>query len=79
MKKNLAPRNDRLEWSTVKVLMGHKIMKDDKTISRIRTARHEISAQCGHSIERLGKYYMRRQLRHKNKLFSGSTEANHAM
>ena len=48
-------------------------MKDDKTISRIRTARHEISAKFGHSIERLGKYYMKRQARYKNKLFTGSS------
>lgn len=47
-------------------------MKDDKTISRIRVVRREISAKFGHDVERLGKYYMRRQARHKHKLFSGS-------
>ena len=47
-------------------------MRDDKTISRIRSVRKEISAKLGHDIERLGKYYMRRQTKHKHKLFSGS-------
>ena len=49
-----------------------KTMKDDKTISRIRTVRHQISAKFGHNVERLGKYYMKRQARHKNRLFTGS-------
>ena len=47
-------------------------MKDDKTISRIRTVRRQISAKFGHDVERLGKYYMKRQSRHKHKMFSGS-------
>ena len=47
-------------------------MKDDKTISRIRTIRHQISAKFDHDVERLGKYYMKRQSRHKHKLFKGS-------
>ncbi len=46
-------------------------MKDDKTISRIRDARRKISAKFGHSVERLGKYYMKRQAQHKHKLLSG--------
>ncbi len=50
-------------------------MKDDATISRIRTVRHQVSAKFGHNIERLGKYYMKRQAQHKNKLFTGSTVA----
>ena len=47
-------------------------MKDDKTISRIREARRDISAKFGHDIQRLGKYYMKRQTRNKHKLFGGS-------
>jgi hypothetical protein len=48
-------------------------MKDDKTISRIRAVRRKISAKFGHSIERVGKYYMKRQAQHKHKLLSGSS------
>ena len=47
-------------------------MKDDKTISRIRAVRPKISAKFGHDVERLGKYYMKRQSRNKHKLFNGS-------
>ena len=47
-------------------------MKDDKTISRIRAVRRQISAKFGHDVQRLGQYYMKRQARHKHKLFSGS-------
>ena len=47
-------------------------MRDDKTISRIRAVRRQISAKFSHDVERLGKYYMKRQMRHKHKLFSGS-------
>ena len=45
-------------------------MKDDKTISRIRAVRRKISARFGHDIERLGKYYMKRQAQHKNKILN---------
>ena len=44
-------------------------MKDDPTISRIRTARKEISARFGHDLERLGEHYMKRQAKHKDRLF----------
>ena len=47
-------------------------MKDDKTISRIRAVRRKISAKFGHDVERLGKYYMKRQTQHKHKMFTGS-------
>ena len=47
-------------------------MKDDKTISRIRAVRRQISAEFGHDVERLGKYYIKRQSQHKHKMFSGS-------
>ena len=43
-------------------------MKDDKTIARIRAVRRKISAKFGHDVERLGKYYMKRQQKHKSKL-----------
>ena len=51
-------------------------MKDDKTISRIRAVRQQISAKFGHDVERLGKYYMKRQGRSKHKLSQGSLIAN---
>ena len=47
-------------------------MKDDKTISRIRAIRRQISAKFGHDVERLGKYYIKRQSLHKHKLFNSS-------
>ena len=50
-------------------------MKDDKTIARIRAVRRQISEKFGHDIERLGKYYMKRQARQRNKLLSGFREA----
>lgn len=50
-------------------------MKDDKTIARIRLVRSQISAKCGHDVDRLGKYYMKRQSQRKHKLFSGSHAA----
>ena len=49
-----------------------KIMKDDKTIARIRAVRRQISAKFGHDVDRLGKYYMNRQSKRKHKSFSGS-------
>ena len=43
-------------------------MKDDATISRIRTVRKEISAKFGHDLQRLGEHYMKRQAKHKDRL-----------
>lgn len=47
-------------------------MKDDQTISRIRSIRRKISAKFNHNIERLGKYYIDRQSKSKYKMFHGS-------
>ena len=33
-------------------------MKDDQVISEIRRVRHQISAQVGHDVRRLGEHYM---------------------
>lgn len=33
-------------------------MKDDPVISEIRRVRHQISAQVGHDVRRLGEHYM---------------------
>ena len=44
-------------------------MKDDAAISRIRAVRKEISAKFDHDLERLGEHYMKRQARHKDRLF----------
>jgi len=41
------------------------VMKDNPTITRIRKARMKISARFGHDIEKLGRYYMKRQKRHR--------------
>jgi len=47
-------------------------MKDDKIIARIRAVRKKISAQFGHDPKKLGQFFMKRQARHKRKLFHGS-------
>ena len=51
-------------------------MKDDKAIARIRAVRHKISAKFGHDVERLGKYYMKRQQKHKSKLLGAAAHAH---
>ena len=33
-------------------------MKDDPVINEIRRVRHQISAQVGHDVRRLGEHYM---------------------
>ncbi len=43
-------------------------MSDDPTITRIRKSRHRISAKFDHDPEKLVKYYMRRQKKHKDRL-----------
>ena len=53
-------------------------MKDDKTIARIRAVRRQISAKFGHSIERLGKYYMKRQEKQGHKLIKASVSHAHS-
>ena len=52
-------------------------MKDDPTISRIRTARKEISARFGHNIEKLARHYMKRQEKHGHKLIKTSESHTH--
>lgn len=49
-------------------------MKDDPVISRIREARHRISAECGHDPKKLVKYYMERQKKHPELLVEGTRE-----
>ena len=49
-------------------------MKDDPGISKIREARHRISAECGHDPKKLVKYYMERQKKHLERLVEGTRE-----
>jgi len=49
-------------------------MKEDKLIAGIRAVRHKISARFGHDVDRLCKYYMKRQQKHKSKLLRGRVE-----
>lgn len=45
--------------------------QDDPTLARIRRARHEISAECGHDPYRLVEYYMQlQQQQHRDRLVS---------
>lgn len=44
--------------------------QDDPTLARIRRARHEISAECGHDPYRLVEYYMQLQQQHRDRLVS---------
>ena len=48
-------------------------MKEDKLIASIRAVRHKISARFGHDVDRLCKYYMKRQQKHKNRLLGAKT------
>ena len=51
-------------------------MKDDKVIARIRAVRHKISAKFGHDVERLCKYFMKRQQKHKSRLLGTAIHAH---
>jgi len=53
-------------------------MKDNPTISRIRTARKRISARFGHSTEKLVRHYMKLQEKHKHKLIKSSETITHS-
>ncbi|MBI3947258.1 MAG: hypothetical protein HY321_15135 [Armatimonadetes bacterium] len=44
-------------------------MKDDPVIQRIREARHQISAECGHDPRRLAEYYMKLQEQNRGRFF----------
>lgn len=43
-------------------------MKDDKIIARIRAVRSKISAKFDHDPKKLCEFFMKRQLKNKNKL-----------
>jgi len=43
-------------------------MKDDPVVTRIRAARHAISARHGHDPRRLVAYYVQLQERHADRL-----------
>ena len=53
-------------------------MKDNPTISRIRTARKKISARFGHSTEKLVRHYMKLQEKHGHKLIKASVSHEHS-
>ena len=53
-------------------------MRDDPTISRIRTARKKISARFGHSTEKLVRHYMDLQKKHKHKVIKTSESHAHS-
>jgi hypothetical protein len=42
--------------------------QSDPTLDRIRRARHEISAACGHDPHRLVQYYIEMQAQHRERL-----------
>jgi hypothetical protein len=43
-------------------------MMNEPTLTRIRKARHRISAQCGHDPHKLVKYYIELQEQSQHKL-----------
>ncbi len=45
-------------------------MMNEPTLTRIRKARHRISAQCGHDPQKLVQYYMELQEQSQHKLAS---------
>ena len=49
-------------------------MKDDKTISRIRKIRKQISRKFGHDAGKLVRHYIKLQNRHKNRLVTFAKE-----
>ena len=53
-------------------------MKDNPTISRVRTARKKISARFGHSTEKLVRHYMDLQKKHKHKVIKVSESHAHS-
>ena len=54
------------------------MIKDNPTISRIRSARKRISARFGHSTEKLVHHYMKLQEKHKHKLIRVSDTRVHS-
>ncbi len=51
-------------------------MKDDKIITRIRAVRHKLSARFGHDPKKLGEFFMKRQQKHKSRLFGAEVHAH---
>jgi hypothetical protein len=43
-------------------------MINDKTIDRVREARRKVSARFDHDAEKLIKYYIRTQSKHKHRI-----------
>ncbi len=43
-------------------------MSEDKALSHIRKARHQISEECAHDPRRLISYYKQLQAQHKDRL-----------
>jgi hypothetical protein len=41
---------------------------DDPTIKRIRAARHQISAECGHDPQRIVEYYGKLQKKYQDRI-----------
>jgi len=48
-------------------------MKQDTAIQRIRKARHEISARCGHNARALVAYYQAKEADYRDRLVKEST------
>ena len=53
-------------------------MKDNPTISRIRAVRKKISARFGHSVEKLGRHYMKLQEKRKHRLIRATESHSHS-
>lgn len=69
-------RRDLKNKRIIGITIVDSAMKDNPTIARIREARMKISARFGHDIEKLGRYYMKRQKRHKHKLIKASSKTS---
>jgi len=52
-------------------------MRQDPAIQRIRKARHEISARCGHNARALVAYYQAKEADYRDRLLKEPT-ATHA-
>ena len=69
-------RRDLKNKKIVGITIVDSAMKDNPTIARIRETRMKISARFGHDIEKLGRYYMKRQKRHQHKLIKASSKTS---
>jgi thymidylate kinase len=48
--------------------------KDDPTITRIREARHRISEDCGHDLQKIVEYYVELQKKYQERIINATQQ-----